>query len=554
MKKLIGFLFVCFCAIGLSAEWTPYKNLSEPSSFVPQVVVDRSGNAIAIWGYNPGSPNERRLFSSFLAFGSSQWSTPIIVSTNLTATQGISAPPKIAVDGCGNAVAIWSIGDSSNNLFFLQSATLRSGSNQWSNPVIVTTNLTAGQEVVVPVIAMNSCGNGVATWGLLVATDTYAVQAATFSFDSGWSTPVFLTDLQPGQSAEDSTQVAIDGCGNAIAIWGFFEPSTNSTGVQSATLRSGSDRWSTPIYATSGLTNGQSIAQPQIVMDNIGNAVSVWGLEVSTNVFIIQAVRLPFGSLSWSTPTNLTPDYLSGFPAGASPQITVDGCGNISAIWGLSRANRTSVETAVLPFGSTEWGVPVNLTPDETAGQIIFGPQISADSNGNIVALWPLVDLNTSSLVMQAAARLYNSSIWGKPQTISVVMHNINPDPLSNLSPDIAIGGRGKAVAIWDNIDTNIVQSSHIQLTVPSTPFSGKMVSNQFLSQTEYAHVLTWKKSDHPCIGSYRIYLGNRVVGTTKFPETQVCLRKAKNAFCNYRLVPVTTIGVETDSTPIRWL
>jgi hypothetical protein len=96
------------------------------------------------------------------------------------------------------------------------------------------------------------------------------VQSASKPVGGEWQTPVNVSEA--GETAE-RPQVAVDDQGNVIAVWQRWTDGLFSTRiVQSAFRPSGADAWQAPVsISETGATN------PQIAFDGQGNAIAVWG-------------------------------------------------------------------------------------------------------------------------------------------------------------------------------------------------------------------------------------------------------------------------------------
>ena len=67
----------------------------------PQISVDGSGNAIAVWYQNDGTRDNIRANRYVAGIG---WGTAELIETDNT---GDARNPQISVDGSGNAIAVW---------------------------------------------------------------------------------------------------------------------------------------------------------------------------------------------------------------------------------------------------------------------------------------------------------------------------------------------------------------------------------------------------------------------------------------------------------------
>lgn len=279
-------------SLPFGGSWTSPVDISTTGqdAFSPQVSLDSSGNAVAIWaGVGIGLDT---IQAATLPFGGS-WSASVTLS-------GTSAAgPQVAVDPAGNSVAVWTINIGAD--FFIQAATLPFAGS-WSSAVNISTT---GSSLFGAQVAVDLSGNAVAVWDKLVGSDII-VEAATLPFGGSWTSPV---DISPTGAFAFDQQVAIDSFGNAIAVW----DRDNGTDIviQAAMLPFGGS-WSAPVDLSTG---GQTSDFPQIAINPSGYAVVDWTNET------LQVIQ----STTWipaPTITNVAPN--SG-PTGGGTSVAITG-------------------------------------------------------------------------------------------------------------------------------------------------------------------------------------------------------------------------------------
>lgn len=203
--------------------------------------------------------------------------------------------------------------------------------------------------------------------------------------------------------------------------------------------------WSAP-QALSTLEENAS--DPRIGIDTYGNLVAAW----IQNDMVMGNMQ-PHGG-SW----NASPMYISYNPGATSLELVVDLAGNATVIWNQHGV----IQSSFLQAGGN-WSLPIDLSinsGDTPPIEMASSPQISADSDGNLVAIWEYND------TIQAATKRINQP-WSAPVTISY------PCPASD-SPQIAIGGDESIVAVWhstwNGIDVIYSSSTHLDLPWPAYP------------------------------------------------------------------------------------
>lgn len=400
-------LLVCFFSTNsLEAIWSPPDTISSPASDEAQIGIDAAGNAIAIWREYDGTYTN--IHSSILPKGGS-WSSPVIISSAIGSN--LQSYPQIAVDQTGNAVAVWEELNGSNST--VKAATLPFGGT-WSSPIAISLPSTNSGQV--PQIAINSSGYAVAVWQRHNGSYNIT-QASTFQFGGNWSTPVdvssTLIDTYVPQIAVDNSgnavavwlnvtdqsiqsaclpyggswsypinlsatggsgepQVAMNPSGYAVATWERFNGSYFA--IQASTLQFG-DSWSTPFDIS---TSGSDAFQSEVAIDLNGNIVVAWD-QVSGNDILIQAAYLPFEG-SWSIPATLSPTGAFSF----DPAVAFDASGNAFAVWDRDNGYDVVIQAAILPFGGT-WSAPSDLS---AYGQSTIFPRIAVDPTGYAVVDW----------------------------------------------------------------------------------------------------------------------------------------------------------------------
>lgn len=365
-----------YAAGSSSGSWSSSGTLSTYgiNQQAPEVCMDSSGNAVAIWSTFDG--NNSIIESSSLPSGGS-WSTEVTISN-----AGENADsPELGMDSfgvVGNAVAIWHRYNGSN--FIIQSATLTSGGS-WSAAVNITPS---GQDSLVPEVAVDSSGDAVMTCCRYDGTE-FTTRSTTALFGQVWSPSNILST--PGFTAS-APVVAVDGLGNAWVVWSQYN-GTNFV-IQAAYLPFGLT-WLSPVVLS---TSGQDSFEPYIAMNTSGNAVVSWIGFDGTN-YTAQASNLPAGG-SWSSPSTLSPSgYNVGYIVAA-----IDASSNGTVIWSHDNGSNASVNSSTLPNGGS-WSA---MQPVSTSGNNAYNPVVGVDSSGNIVAAW--LETNSSNIDVVATAVL----------------------------------------------------------------------------------------------------------------------------------------------------
>ncbi len=459
---ICGSMIVALLVVPTAAaapEWTAVVTLSAPSqsAYSAQVVVDRVGNATAIWVRFDGSNS--RIQSSRRPVGG-PWSAPV----DLSADGQNAAAPQIAVDGSGTVTAVWLIFD--GNADQVQSSR-RTATGGWSTPVYVSKPSTPGQDAASPQVAVDQTGNATAVWSRYDGTDS-RVQTSFRVANGTWATPENRSTAGAGGY---DPKVAVDASGNATVIW-YLHPSGVGFDTIQVSQRS-SGVWSSTLDLSPA--DGPAYLQ-QVAVDPAGRATVVWQIDNGTNR-IIQARHQTSGG-AWSSVDDLSSAAYNSY----DPQVAVDAAGNAAVVWYLYNGLNNQVQASDRPVDGT-WSSPVDLSP---AGQVAaYSPQIDVNPSGTAVALWAGSD--GSNFLVQSSRRQAGGA-WSATVDVST-------DTQDAGNPQVALDAFGDAAATWARSDgaNDRVQATGLDVAGPNTRMTAPTAS----SQTGLSFTAAWAAKDN---------------------------------------------------------
>jgi len=204
----------------------------------------------------------------------------------------------VGIDGSGNAIAAWMTGGNA-----IDTASLPAGARKWTK----TTTLAARGQAVD--LAVNGTGAAIITW----ATQTAAV-AASGTVLGGFAAPVTLGP-PPGYPI-GHTRVVLNGQGDAAAAW------VASGGTDLVTTRSPDGAWAPAVTLSTTSSDGRI----DVAIDGAGNARAIFGQQYGPYPNIISVAYTsarPAGG-TWSTPALLSApgDATDSFHVVADPAGT----------------------------------------------------------------------------------------------------------------------------------------------------------------------------------------------------------------------------------------
>ncbi len=389
------------------SAWQAPVALSEEgvASYGPDVAFDAVGNATAIWvREGTGEEFETVIQSSVRLAGSSSWEKPVDLVKG-----GQSQSVALAVNEAGAAAAVWERFKEGEDA--LLAATRPSASGAWQTPV----RLAAGFGE--PAVAIDPAGDAVAAWREIVEGESAVVASYRPAATQTWGAPLLVSFQKKGTESK-APQVAIDGHGNAVAVWEHYNGSIDV--VQSAVRPAASGIWQEPVRVSAP---GAETLQPKLAMNPQGDAVAVWQHNIGGET-VIQAALLPAASGAWQEPVNLSAKEGSAFEA----QIAINPRGDAVAVWQRNNGSNAIVQAAVRPAASGAWGEPANLS---ALGENALEVDTAVDEEGNAVAAWQRSD-GTHTIAQSAGYDAAGPLLLG----VSIPASGVAGQPLSfSVSP-----------------------------------------------------------------------------------------------------------------------
>jgi len=356
------------------------------------------------------------------ALAAPTWLAP----SNLSAPGHSGEDPQLGIDQAGDTVAVWVRFDGSNEI--VQAADRPAGGS-WAAAVNLSA---AGEDAEDPRLAVDPAGDAVAVWRRYDGSNV-VIEAAVRTAGGSWGAPVRLS---AGGENADEPSVGLDRAGNAVAVWRRYDGFDDI--VQAATRAAGG-AWQAPIDLSDA---GQNAYEPQIAVDEGGDAVAVWARSDGSHT-IIQAANRPVNG-SWGTSVDLS---AAGENA-AEPQVAVDAAGDAIAVWQRFNGADNVVQAAARPAGGI-WQSPVDLS--ESAEDASY-PEVAVTPGGDAVAVWEVFD--GSDYLIQAATQAAGGT-WQGPVDLSAPGNDAE-------EPQVGVDPAGDAVAAWVRYDgtDDIVQAA----------------------------------------------------------------------------------------------
>ena len=171
----------------------------------PQIALDPSGNALAVWYQSDGT--RYNIWANRYVSGT-VWATAGLIETD---NIGDATNPQIAFDPSGNAMAVWYQSDGIRNNIWANRYV--SGTGWAAAGLIETDNL---GNAYLPQIAFDPSGHALAVWFQSDGT-LNNIWANRYVLGTGWATAGLIETDNLGNA--QYPQIAFDASGNAIAVW-----------------------------------------------------------------------------------------------------------------------------------------------------------------------------------------------------------------------------------------------------------------------------------------------------------------------------------------------
>ncbi len=381
----------------------------------PSIAADAQGNAIAVWMQHDGT--RHNIWANRYASGGA-WGTPQLIESG----DGNAEHPVIAVDGAGNATAIWSQHDGS--AMSIRSASYTGGTWGADEPV----ESDAGNASA-PHLGMDASGNALAVWvwqdggqrriranrrvggtwqtqtsidGAIGLADAPQVAVLPSGFalavwiqaeggrqhiyhnafnGTGWSSADRLHENTT--YSIDAPRIAANASGGAIVVWEQGNGGASATDILAARYSGG--LWNPPVTLSD--VNAQRSFDPRIAMNATGRAAVIWRESHSDAFRTFGRPYAPDGG--WALPaTRLDAAFVDGSSGGGPLDVGIDALGNAVAIWTYAQpgAQHNDLYASSYDAGAMAWSAPQPI--ENTSGDGINTCSIAVDANGNAVAVW----------------------------------------------------------------------------------------------------------------------------------------------------------------------
>lgn len=188
-------------------------------------------------------------------------------------------------------------------------------------------------------------------------------------------------------------------------------------------------------------------------INDLGHIAIVWSQASEPGELVSIWARL-FDGNAWLNTNNISGSGLNLTGNVDSPQVAIDGKGNVVSIWREHNNAYSRIKTNIYSLGAAEtlasgdWSEPPSFI-DNIAEVSSQDPKLAMSSSGFAVAVWAQKTSNRFRIISNHL-RLIQSEDWVGAELIDSIP-TTNPEfNIGNASlPDIAIDQNNDAIAIW---------------------------------------------------------------------------------------------------------
>lgn len=364
---------------------------------------DSNGNALATWVARESDamvpPNYTwTVRARYYDAATDTWDVDTAILD--TTTTGALLAPKVDFSPDGNAMVLWEAqvipyqsGIASGFIGRIDSAFYNASAepgSRWGASVPVSDDNT--RDAAGTSFGFDSNGNAIAVWRkdsvdpalFQDMGNNWHVWASRYTPQTGWGPASHLEDnpVFGSESGIFRAEVAVDGAGNALAVWAQWDEATPTSSIWYNRYNAGAG-WGT---ATLLENNSGDINSVDLAMNDDGTAAVVWRQSVTGMSGSHVWARIFETDSGWQTAAEV-----HGFTDGVSvntPRATVAANGDIFSVWSVHPGDVWSIH-ANRYDSINGWG---NAQAIETLGERAIDPDIVADPGGNAAAVWRQYD------------------------------------------------------------------------------------------------------------------------------------------------------------------
>ena len=367
------------------------------------------------------------------------WRTPVAVDAR--AGLAANAAPKIAVDGRGNYIAVWSESNSSSLRGIWQSTS--ADGVIWPAPEQLTTTVAQAAAV-----AVNADGVTVVAWSEIASNLRQVAARVRSTPSSAWSA---IQIMRAGDDANDRLPaVAVSSAGDSFVVWEQVGGTANMTSIWMSQFTGGA--WMPAALFESHETGASTAAN--IATNSTGGAVVTY-LQRAGATSQLWARRLAPGGGGFQPPLMVAEG--SSIDSVPPPSVTLDPAGTATVSWAFAIAGRYNVHVSRAAAADPAWPAAVPMETDNQAQDDTLtrgtNSTVRSDTAGNVVVVWR--KRTPTRFDVWARRFVVADGAWGT-STLLETVDTVGGAAANVFAPALAVAGNGTAFAVWNYGGTGV--------------------------------------------------------------------------------------------------
>lgn len=251
------------------AGWGTLVRLAGAGASAPQVVIDNSGRATAVWLRLEAGTTQNHVWAS-RSSGGGTWSTPERLETNM----GNVTRLRLSIDrNSGFGMLLWTQTGATQDLH----ARALDPVNGWGPEARVENSAGVVGESTVDV---DAAGNAVAVWSQIGPATRFSIYASRHTQTGGWGTPELLENNEVVGSVDGDPVVGVTPNGEALVVW-KRSGAGSGNGLWSNRFAVATG-WAVASQVVADAGSLQSIGRHDLAVADNAHGLLVWGqLDIS---------------------------------------------------------------------------------------------------------------------------------------------------------------------------------------------------------------------------------------------------------------------------------
>lgn len=317
-------------------------------------------------------------------------------------------------------------------------STVSTAPTVWSTPpdTIGTTHSNASVQQLVPHLAIDNNGDGVAVW-----RDENDIVSSSILTAGNWSA---ATTPQSLQASGRLNMAGNPTTGEAIMVW---EEPANTGNNNFSSIRAGHYDRANGWRNFDFIENDDGHAyKPEIAMNSTGKTIAVF-TQTNTINGTTDVLAYEFNGTAWVGPTVL--DDVANMEIASNQKVAMNEAGDVAVVWQQNFKDTGAFQRASIFLNryiaaSAQWSGPILVeTQDNFSTE---KPNVAIDAAGNVFVVW--VQETAAFQVEELLARRYDVALGDWSSAPVPIETEITASAVLS-SQQVVADNEGNAIAIW---------------------------------------------------------------------------------------------------------